>query len=1397
MAQAKEMLDELKDQAPEADPFPTIRESLAELGANPDKYEKILAKTDEKLHWEKVFRPKTTLEAGAITLLAAAKQSGAEPNEYLSRLAPYFDKRIQSLPDLYNVSGYVHPDTPDRAVLTRTAREEKRSASTLPHELEHTLQNKDTAKRGYEDFEKLNKVKVPGQPNPVLRFGGMDSFKGDLQQRLSELPEEERKLITAKHSVFGDYLSSGNELFARIRAKDMLDSAKGEDFLQTDLGQKLFPTDRDRSYFMGSTLPGVQKATPPYTFESTEQKKKPLTDPKTSYARQLYNKLVAPKEYQEGGEVTDEFPEEAGVMPEQNPSEAAKRLLYYKKTAAPRAAPDTAQPDGVFQPPTVASETERVFGMKPREDRLTILPRYSRETGWVAPEMLYDAARAIAAPGAAARGADVGVPDAVNMAFNVAGGGFGASSAMRNPTGTGGKDLGMFVGQKSNTWDMDKYEQALRFDKLGVDPETTNRVTGYYKNPSSKVWAQEISDHTASMIPDGLPRTLKDSAPITEVLNHTPLFDAYPDLKNITVKRAAGVDAEGAQFDPSINTLFIGDKVTDPKKQLSYMLHELQHWVQTKENFPRGSSPEEIAKIETPEMAKLNERLGQLFYVEERTPKNEKEFTALMAQLKKLKQIQADNSFALYNRVEGEAQARNTQERMWMDEQTRRSLTPLGNFDVPPSEFIQMGEYGQLANTSRVPGAPASIDPPMKMTLPSSTTAKEDLAKVPKAPKAENSESLTKMLEKSVVKEPVYHASKADVKTFSPEYKTELSSMGYHFGTADQANFRTGQYDFSGDNVNIGKYYLDIKNPLETSHMGSFAPDHLADQMMDMGILDPAKYDALASKLDYESVPLGNALVKILKKNGYDGLKYANEREGEGFSFVPFDATQIKSATGNRGTYDPTTPDITKAKGGEVTEFPEEQASPTQQDLSEAAKRLLYYKKTAAPTPPTDLARLGKQAGLIGLGFAPGSGVADYFGKFPAVEGGTEPSAVENFQKGNYGTAALQGLGAMGDLAMAVPVAGAAIGSVMKAPRTAQRILSSSTAAKDDLVKLLGYSEDIPNEKWLAGKVEDAVSGGTNSFGVPRRMGSTTGYFGKPVEVPVEILAKLPGERAEQSNVRKDSLDYIRKNWDTVSKEAPYIEVDPFGKAWVSEGNHRIMVAKEKGLKTLPVEIRYFSGGQRNAGELAPEKILEYNLPSTTTAKDDLAKVPGVLPKAEREANLNKMLEESAVKDRMYHGTTENINEFKPKTGDAVFLTPDPKFANKFAWNDMLYTDSSPNDGFINPSANVLPVYVQVKNPFDYENPKHIRSVLSNLDPKDQKIFKKSAPEGSWKIIENYIGEIQDTGFDSVYLKEMGRKNLAVFDPSKIKSATGNRGTYDTTTPDITKAKGGEVRKPK
>lgn len=191
-------------------------------------------------------------------------------------------------------------------------------------------------------------------------------------------------------------------------------------------------------------------------------------------AKKMLSRL---KRFQEGGEVTDEFPEEAGAMPDQNPSEAAKRLLYYKKTAAPSlppgVVPDTGQADGIYQEPSVASETSRVFGMQPREDRLSILPRYSRETGLVAPEMLYDAARAFTAPSVAARGYEVAPEDAVNMAVNFTGAGLGTSAAMRKPMGEGGVDLAM------NAYHGSPYDIPGKFDISKVGTGTGAQQYGH------------------------------------------------------------------------------------------------------------------------------------------------------------------------------------------------------------------------------------------------------------------------------------------------------------------------------------------------------------------------------------------------------------------------------------------------------------------------------------------------------------------------------------------------------------------------------------------------------------------------------------------------------------------------------------------------------------------------------------------------------------------------------------------------------------------------------------------------------------------------------------------------------------------------------------------------------
>jgi len=370
--------------------------------------------------------------------------------------------------------------------------------------------------------------------------------------------------------------------------------------------------------------------------------------------------------------------------------EVSPRLFYEKPKKLPDGVvADTGQADGVYSP-TVASETSRVFGMNPKADRLSILPRYSREEGLVAPQFVYDAAKAITAPSVAARGYEVAPDEAVNLAMNVAGAGYGAGAAMRNPTGKGGKDLGMFVGQKSNTWDMDKYEMALKMDKAGIDPSEINRYTGYYKNPSSKVWSQEIPDASAKLV-GKMPESLGETVPLGDIIRHENLFYAYPDMKNIPVTREAGA---GATYSPERNSISIGTEIVDPITQLKALLHEAQHSIQTKERFPRGTNKGEMEQFITPEMAKINERLGELFYAAKRDPKNEKEWGELNSKMRKLKKQQKEDATETYMRAEGEAQARAVEERMLLSEKQRREIVPTASFDRPMSQLHQLYANG-------------------------------------------------------------------------------------------------------------------------------------------------------------------------------------------------------------------------------------------------------------------------------------------------------------------------------------------------------------------------------------------------------------------------------------------------------------------------------------------------------------------------------------------------------------------------------------------------------------------------------------------------------------------------------------------------------------------------------
>jgi hypothetical protein len=251
---------------------------------------------------------------------------------------------------------------------------------------------------------------------------------------------------------------------------------------------------------------------------------------------------------------------------------------------------------------------------------------------------------------------------------------------------------------------------------------------------------------------------------------------------------------------------------------------------------------------------------------------------------------------------------------VWLPNQIKSATGNYGSFDPSNPDIKFSKKTDQAFDGKKVPKTPIG-DTKTVMVDGKERTVFNSKGK-PIHPTVEGVENFwkwfgeSKVMDKDGMSLVVTHASKKrDITAFSPEYKTELSSMGFHFGTDEQANFRTKQFDFKGDGE-TGQYYLSINNPLRVSHMASFAPDHLSDQMIDMGLLEDGAYEDIQSEADYNAVAVGDRLVSILEDAGYDGLVYENEREGAGDSFVPFRPNQIKSATGNYGSFDPSDPDI-------------------------------------------------------------------------------------------------------------------------------------------------------------------------------------------------------------------------------------------------------------------------------------------------------------------------------------------------------------------------------------------------------------------------------------------------------------------------------------------------------
>ena len=150
-----------------------------------------------------------------------------------------------------------------------------------------------------------------------------------------------------------------------------------------------------------------------------------------------------------------------------------------------------------------------------------------------------------------------------------------------------------------------------------------------------------------------------------------------------------------------------------------------------------------------------------------------------------------------------------------------------------------------------------------------------------------------------------------------------------------------------------------------------------------------------------------------------------------------------------------------------------------------------------------------------------------------------------------------------------------------------------------------------------------------------------------------------------------------------------------------------------------------------------------------------------------------KFLEPSKVKQRLYHGTNKNIKQY-----DQSKLGGNPDTAHQTSQLGFFLTDN-PDEASAyagkRKGANVQALHAQIKNPY--------HTSWDEIHEQD-----------GWELQQ----KLKKRGYDGVVIKDKGNpNNYVAFHPHQIKSAIGNRGTYDVNDPDITKAKGGKVKDPK
>jgi hypothetical protein len=146
--------------------------------------------------------------------------------------------------------------------------------------------------------------------------------------------------------------------------------------------------------------------------------------------------------------------------------------------------------------------------------------------------------------------------------------------------------------------------------------------------------------------------------------------------------------------------------------------------------------------------------------------------------------------------------------------------------------------------------------------------------------------------------------------------------------------------------------------------------------------------------------------------------------------------------------------------------------------------------------------------------------------------------------------------------------------------------------AKGDVIpktKKFKFHWDNPMGSWLEHERKGAKKG---------RWGSTTAAFGDFMQIPTKMVANLKGKQGENRKLSDPDVIQLKASIEKYGLHSPvFINVEYDGHAEINEGNRRTLIAKTLGWKYIPVEIRYYAGGELIDGQWHPDRIAKIAKP--------------------------------------------------------------------------------------------------------------------------------------------------------------------------------------------------------